>query len=296
MTERLTTTLVLTALLGACSTIVGADFDDRHEYIANGGASSHGGASGSSTGGAIQAGGKSAGGAQSHGGAAAANGGTGDGGLSSFGGTTTTLGGAAGASGGDAGAAGQGGAGAGQGGVGASGGVGGDAGMGGLGGAGGSPEGGSAGGPPIGTADVVLNEVKGQGAGDDYIELFNRGTVALDLQGYGISDESNTFVFPAGAKLEANEFVILLLGQTAVGGTYQCFTPNPCYHATWGVSQNGENVYFRGPQNQVIDTTRYPDQASASGLTNEQTWGRYPNGTGSFVATQRTPEVTNRLP
>jgi hypothetical protein len=300
MAQRLATVLVFAASLAACSTIVGADFDDRHEQGANGGTSSQGGASGTSSGGSDQSGGKSSGGAPANGGSSnaggagdgGANGGTNSGGRSSAGGTVA-LAGAGGASAGEGGAAGAEPGGAG---VGASGGVGGEAGFGGLGGVGGSSDGGGAGAPPTGAPDVVLNEVKGQGSGDDYIELFNRGTAALDLEGYGISDESNTFIFPAGARLEPNEFLLLLLGQIAVGGSYTCFTPHPCYHATWGVSQKGENVYFRGRQNQVIDTTLYPDQGSSSGLTNEQTWGRYPNGTGSFVATQRTPEATNLLP
>lgn len=285
--------LGLVALLGACSTIVGADFDDRHERTAHGGASATGGTAGSANGGTTQAGAKNSGGTQASGGSSNEHGGSSNGGALSFGGTAPIGGGG---SGGTAGADDGGNAGAGQGGSTAMGGVGGEAGLGGMAGGGGSPEGGAAGSAPVGTPDVVLNEVKGQGSGDDYVELYNRGSGTLALEGYGISDSNNTFIFPAGASLAPKQYVLLLLGQTAVGGTYTCYTPAPCYHATWGISQNGENVYFRGRQNQVLDMTLYPSQSASGGLTNEQTWGRYPNGTGSFAATRRTPEAENLLP
>ncbi|MFZ5891496.1 MAG: lamin tail domain-containing protein [Myxococcota bacterium] len=294
---KTTQSLVLaTALLTACSTIVGADFDDRHERAPNGGSSSaSGGSAGAPLGGASQGG--------ATGGAPPANGGFTSNGGSSAGssGGGASNGGAPLSSGGTSAGGGLGGSDAGgsagelQGGTSA--GAGGDLSQGGVAaGAGGTNEGGAGGDGPVGTPEVVLNEVKGQGSGDDYIELYNRGTGTANLEGYGVSDENNTFIFPAGTTLAPNQFMLLLLGQTAVGGTYTCFTPNPCFHATWGISQNGENVYFRGRQNQVLDSTMYPAQTGSNGLTNEQTWGRYPNGTGSFVANRRTPEAPNSLP
>ena len=59
---------------------------------------------------------------------------------------------------------------------------------------------------------VVLNEIEGQGDGDDYIELFNRGPGDADLGGYGIADENNTFLIPSATILEPGEYLLLLLG------------------------------------------------------------------------------------
>ena len=51
---------------------------------------------------------------------------------------------------------------------------------------------------------------------------------------------------------------------------------------TWGVSASGEDVFFRDPQNQVLDSTTYPDEPGAEGIANGESWGRLPNGTGGF--------------
>jgi hypothetical protein len=317
MNTRTSLLLLSAASLFACSTLVGADFDDKSEGRAGSGGSP------TTSGGKSGEGGKSTGGTTTSGGSATVTGGSSSGGASagsggamttggttqpptggsSTGGVATTGGSAAGeggvgpiGGGGGTGAeAGQGGAG-GIDGTGGLGGAGGEAqgGMGGeLGGAGGDGGTGGVAGPPL----VVVNEVKGQGSGDDYVEIYNLGPGALALEGYGLSDANNTFIFPSGARIVEGGYVLLLLGQTApVNGNYTCFTPNPCYHATWGISQNGENVYFRGRQNQVLDQTSYPSQTGAGALTNDQTWGRLPDGTGTFRATRPTPEKINQSP
>jgi hypothetical protein len=313
MTSNLRLLLVATVSLFACSTIVGADFDVREEGerggtpATSGGAVPQGGvASGGvkSTGGVAPTGGALSGGANSSGGTAGtAAGGTSGGGGGTAGQPATGGGSASGASTGGSqvgtGGLGAGGSGAeaGEGGVGGS--AGGDA----PGGSGGNPEAGAggeagSGGGPMGTPVVVLNEVKGQGSGDDYIEIFNRGPGTLNLEGYGLSDESNTFFFPAGSSIAQGGHVLLLLGQPqpAPNATFMCFTPNPCYHATWGISQNGETVYLRGLQNQVLDSTGYPSQSGGSAITNDQTWGRLPDGQGTFRATRPTPEAVNQAP
>ena len=148
-------------------------------------------------------------------------------------------------------------------------------------------------------AVVVLNEVKGQGAGDDYVELYNLGPGAKTLTGYKISDGSNAFVFPAGTVIDEDSYVLLLLGDALTpGGPYMCFTPNPvCYHVTtWGIAASGESMLFMSPTNETLDSTFYPDETGPDGIENGQSWGRYPNGTGGFQATDQTPEADNVLP
>jgi hypothetical protein len=64
---------------------------------------------------------------------------------------------------------------------------------------------------------------------------------------------------------------------------------------TWGVSNNGEAVFLRSAANAVLDTTVYPDQAGPNGLTDAQSWGRFPDATGPFQATIPTAEAPNQL-
>ncbi|HEX6274113.1 MAG TPA: lamin tail domain-containing protein [Polyangiaceae bacterium] len=272
--------LVLVAgVLGACSTILGADFDDRPvrgEKKNTGGSQPTGGAAGNGSGGA-SAGNGAVGGGGSNAGGTGGQAGTEQGGA----------GGEGGGSGGTdptGGTAGKGGA-AGNGGSGAGGGSGGSAG-GGEGGMGGEPEAGV----------VVLNEVKGQGDGDDYIEIYNRGPGVAAIGGFGIADENNTFVIPMGTTLAPDEYLLLLLGRSDVIGNFTCFTPNPCFHASWGVAQDGEMVFLRDAANSVIDTATYPDQAGPNGVENGESWGRFPDGTGSFTRTRLTPERENQEP
>jgi hypothetical protein len=269
--KRRAALIVAAGVLGACSTLVGADFEDRPvrepKPHSSAGAQSTGGAAGLGSGGAA---GSSAGVAGA--GRAGAGGRAGDGGEGG-----APLGGA----GGRGGAAGRGGS------SGAGGATGGTAGNpGGDGGMGGEPADGV----------VVLNEIKGQGDGDDYIELFNRGPGDADLGGYGIADANNTFLIPAATILGPGEYLLLLLGRSDLVGEFTCFTPNPCFHASWGVAQDGEMVFLRNATSTVIDATEYPDQAGPNGLANGQSWGRLPNGTGNFGATRLTPEVPNQAP
>jgi hypothetical protein len=303
MMGRNAAVLIGGASLFACSQLVGADFDDRHVGVGTGGVSS-------AKGGTSALGGQNSGGIVANGGKGMAGGNGGSSVLTS-GGTEaggsageTTSGGTSGAPSGTGGIsiAGAGDAGSGPGGSGGQGGGAGGVAQGGGAGAAGEPglagasgEAG-AGGAPHGPAVVVLNEVKGQGSGDDYIELYNIGPGTFDLEGYGISDANNTFVFPSGASLPEAGYMLLLLGQTPSGGPFNCFTPNPCFHATWGISQGGEAVYFRGRQNQVLESTDYPNQNGPDALTNEQTWGRFPDGSGAFGATRPTPEARNQAP
>lgn len=307
MANRTGLGLVGMASLVACSTIVGADFDDRNEGVWTTGGSAV------QTGGVSALGGQGTGGASATGGAQSAgtggiqmvaSGGTAGapntGGIS---GTTATSGGTSGAAGATSGGIGPAGSG-GQGNEGGAGGepqagaggepqagTGGDFGAGGMASGGGvGGDGGAPGGPPI----VVLNEIHGQGQGSDFIEIYNRGPGPLDLEGYGLSDENNTFFFPAGASIADGGYVLLLLDQTELVGVFQCYTPAPCFHAGWGVSQNGESVYFRGRQNQALDSTHYPDQRVTGGLINGQNWGRFPDGRGAFRAVTNTPEEPNQ--
>jgi hypothetical protein len=309
--------LLLLGVFSACSTIVGADFDDK----AVGEPSTQGasGASSSGSGGAAR-GGESSGGATTQGGTSSggvSSGGTGQGGSSQSGGAGGSTGGVASggvAAGGSVagGAVGSGGTlvvsggRASDGGLGGSlAGAGGDAGSGGsaggLGGAGGvgGTDGGAgaeagAGGAP-GEGVVVINEVRGQGTGDDYIELVNAGPGLAHLGGLSIADSdlSHRFVFPNTTALAKGAYLLILLNQSSTRET-TCYTPNPCFHVTWGVSNNGEAVFLRSAANVVLDTTVYPDQNGTGGLEDTQSWGRLPDTSGTFQATTPTAEMPNQ--
>lgn len=306
-------------LLCACSTIVGADFDDKTEGPGSGGGSGNGssganngnggsarggsssGGEGTAKGGAAS-GGSSGAGASSSGGAdrgGGSNGGTtGGGGTSTSGGNAprggnagtggilTSGGRASGGSTGNQGGAGAGGEGAGgDGGSGAGGvdgGAGGFAGDGGFGGLGGA--GGTGGGLP---AVVVLNEIRGKGGGEEYIELVNRGPGVAQIGGWSLADSEHLYVFPSGTTLSPQTYLLILLNKDMERVT-TCSTPNPCFHLTWGVSKSGETVTLSSATAEIVDTTYYPPS-----VTGAQSWSRVPDGVGPFKAATPTQEAPN---
>ena len=256
----------------ACSTLVGADFDDLEVAPPAG------------RGGAAQGGGGK-GGAVGNGGDGATTASAGDdaggaaGSESPSGGSPPAVGGAA--------------AGQGSGGTPAEGGAGGSSGTpaeGGAGGSGGTPH------------PVVLNEVKAQGndvVDEDYLELFNTSSEEQDISGYRVADDGNVFVFPADTFIPGEGYIVILLDSAlTTGGPNACpWVTDGCFHvAEWAISAGGEPVFFRDPSNQTLSYTVYPDELGPNGIENGQSWGRLPNGDGAFEATAITPGDPNTAP
>lgn len=261
--------------IGACSTIVGADFD---------GLEPHG------------VGGTSAG--------SAAGGTAGTGGLGGVGngtaGSTTPGGGAGGedgvtiASGGMAGSD-PGGGNAGEP-AGGSPSEGGAAGQGGSGNAGESEAGaGGAGGAIASPTGVVINELKGQGAGADFIELYNRGAETADIGGcYLTDDSSNRVNLPVGATIAPRGFVVVRLQQPApTGMVTTCFDFSPCYDGTWGIAASGEHIFLRDPDGVLLDDLSYPDEMGPGNVGNGNSFGRIPDGAEITGAIRVSPGATN---
>lgn len=249
----------------ACADLIGADFDPKTvdpDYFAEGGESpqarSTGGASNSS-GGSDGAGGAASGGSASGGEASGGEGSGGDG---------------SGTGGGDSG-------------TGGSGGTGGTGGSGGM-GTGGDGSGGMEAcqfGDPGCDFDVVINEVRGQG-GDDFIELYNRGTDIVDLVGCAVTDGEDRPDFPPGSLLAPGEYWLTwAINADAVNrcsvGQERC---NTSYG--WAISAGGELVTFRDPSNNNIETLNYPEEnpPNPDGLVNGQTLGRSPDGGATIGA------------
>ncbi|MEE2645015.1 MAG: lamin tail domain-containing protein [Myxococcota bacterium] len=71
--------------------------------------------------------------------------------------------------------------------------------------------------PPLGL--IVLNELSAGGA-PDWVELYNRGERAIDLGGWGLSDNfqrPRRAIFPAGTRIEARSYLQILISEESVG-------------------------------------------------------------------------------
>jgi hypothetical protein len=129
-------------------------------------------------------------------------------------------------------------------------------------------------------SSVVINELMAvnttivtdqNGEYDDWIEMYNKSSVLLDLSGYYISDsKENTakWEIPAGTTVPARGFLIIWADKD---------TTQAGLHSNFKLSSAGEKLYFVNPDQLIIDEVEYPSQ------TLELAYARNPDGTGLFI-------------
>lgn len=162
--------------------------------------------------------------------------------------------------------------------------------------------GGAAGGAS--TASLVVNELFVTGSnsdpaiGPDYVELFNAGTAPQDLSGFAVTDMESDggpklregVVFPAGTMVAPGAFVLVVADRRDAGVSSDCLGgPASCFEARFGLSQNGETVFLLDAQGAVFRSQQYPAAPAPAGSS----YGRFPDGTGAFGTTQKTPGRAN---
>lgn len=116
---------------------------------------------------------------------------------------------------------------------------------------------------------IVINEVLAQPSvsGNDWLELFNASTQAVDISGWSLSDDLAAlakYVLPAGSVMDPG--ACLQVGQSALG---------------FGLSAEGETLYLTRSDGLTLCS-----QLSFSSQQVDVSWGRYPNGgaAGYFCA------------
>lgn len=144
----------------------------------------------------------------------------------------------------------------------------------------------------LSAGQVVINEIlavntatnqNANGAYGDWIELYNTtsGTVSLDY--LNVSDNSSNpskWQFPAGKTIAPNGFLVVWADKD---------TSSSEIHCDFSFSGSGEEAAIGYANGTVIDSVGFPPQNA------DISWGRYPNGTGPFVAMPPTFNATNSL-
>lgn len=127
---------------------------------------------------------------------------------------------------------------------------------------------------------VVINEFMASndssvtdqdGEYDDWIELYNNSSVAVDLTGYFLSDNPENLPkwdFPTGTTIEGNGYLIVWADEDGM---------QEGLHANFKLARAGEVVYLLNPDTVIIDQIEFGEQIT------DQSFAREPNGTGSFV-------------
>ena len=128
--------------------------------------------------------------------------------------------------------------------------------------------------------DLRINEIQTSGGDADWIELYNAGSNAVDLDGYFLSDDPQSpgkWRFPS-VTVEAGEYLVVY----ADGGG----TADSRLSASFSLKASGETVVLTKPNGTPLDTVSVPE--SAPGLS----YGRDENNGFAQYATP-TPNAPN---
>ena len=147
----------------------------------------------------------------------------------------------------------------------------------------------------IETGVLVINEIVASNVsvlrdedGDypDFIEIYNTSSRSVDLSNYALSDDPASplkFRFPQGATIEPNGYYVVY-----ASGKDRAGVEGGWPHARFKLRSNGETVVLSDIQGRLLDKVTY-DLLEA-----DTSWGRSPDGTGSFKTfRQPTPGLSN---
>lgn len=151
-----------------------------------------------------------------------------------------------------------------------------------------------------GSSAIVINEV--QGKTDDWVELYNAGNDTVSLGGMTLADKdsngcpklASALTFPASATLPKGGYLLVVGKKTpATGVQTKCLTtggPKTCWQMAFKVSSTNGDGIFLVQNKQVVGSVAVP----AGILSDTQSWGRSPNGTGDFKGMPPTPGAANQ--
>ncbi|MDE5768681.1 MAG: CotH kinase family protein [Oscillospiraceae bacterium] len=140
-----------------------------------------------------------------------------------------------------------------------------------------------------GSSEILVNEICTQndscltdsyGAYSDWIEIYNSGDTAVNLEGYALSDDENQpakFVFPETAMIEPESYLIVFASKQNSTGSE--------FHTGFALSKNGETLLLSSPDGVIIQKTEIPT------LGEDQTFGRIADGTMQIMSP--TPHEVN---
>ncbi len=129
-------------------------------------------------------------------------------------------------------------------------------------------------------SQVVVNEIMASnqtavadqdGEFEDWVELYNNGTDAVDLSGWHLTDTYSNlskWTFPEGTSIPGNGYLIVWADENG---------SQAGLHANFKLSAGGESLYLLDPDMRIGQEVIFDQQTTDKG------YARMPNGTGDFV-------------
>jgi len=133
-------------------------------------------------------------------------------------------------------------------------------------------------------ADNTSSQTDEMGEFEDWIELYNKGTEAVDISGWHLSDSDwNIFKWtvPKGTIIQPDSYLIVWADEDGVQGEY---------HANFRLSALGEIVMLINASGEISDYAEFGPQESDLGFA------RVPNGVGNLVNQAPTFAANNQAP
>jgi hypothetical protein len=146
---------------------------------------------------------------------------------------------------------------------------------------------------------VAFNELSATGG--DWVELYNTTSSPVDLGGTKLADNeadasaprvARALQFAPGTTIAPGGYLVVLANEKDASATpVPCFDGGACPAVDWGISKDNANtIYLLGPDDKELLKVEMPANAHVSG----ESWGRFPDGTGSFgVRKTPTPGAAN---
>lgn len=135
-------------------------------------------------------------------------------------------------------------------------------------------------------ADIVINEIMYRQTvnginTDEFIELYNNGSSAVDIGGWFITDRENNglnFTIPAGTNLGVNQYVVIWLGAVtptndAPLAQYQFWISD-----RHRLNNRGDDVLLRDSSGNNIDYVSYGSSNALDPVPSDLTWNNSLNG------------------
>ncbi|MEX2186749.1 MAG: LamG-like jellyroll fold domain-containing protein [Pirellulales bacterium] len=118
---------------------------------------------------------------------------------------------------------------------------------------------------------------------EEWIELYNRSTTAVDLSNWMIEDAIN-YTFPIGTTIAAGEYLVLAKDPVSLAAAHPSIRILGGYSGQ--LSDGGERITLKDANKNPADTITYADDGR---------WSVYPDGGGSSLEL-RDPHADNALP
>lgn len=146
---------------------------------------------------------------------------------------------------------------------------------------------------PIKKGVLVINEINS--SPDDWVEFINTGDVELDISDYEIRDNSDDHRWKFAQETIIQPGELLLVSADTVGLIYNDQTTTYStgeFQTAIGIG-SGDSIRLYNTEGILIDSYSWSQHASYNGDAALASYGRYPDGTGSFSLVEETPGTTN---